>query len=67
MFEKDLPNGRIRVFFGQEEEGVRHSTFISITDREGRVKKQKVLLEMSKIEHSPRCEEYKFSGKTTQN
>ena len=34
MFEKDLSNARIRVFFGQEQEGVRHSTFISIKDRE---------------------------------
>lgn len=39
MFEKDLSNARIRVFFGQEQEGVRHSTFTSIKDREGGVKK----------------------------
>lgn len=38
MFEKDLSNARIRVFFGQEQEGVRHSTFTSIKDREGGVK-----------------------------
>lgn len=40
-FEKDLSNDRIGVFFGQEQEGARHSTFISTKDREEGVKKIK--------------------------
>lgn len=32
MFEKDLSNTRIRIFFGQELEGERHSTLISTKD-----------------------------------
>lgn len=59
MFEKDLSNARIIVFFGQEQKGARHSTLISTKDS----KKPKSIAR----EHRQNYTEYKFSGETTQN
>lgn len=49
MLEKDLSNARVRVFFGQEQQGERHSTIISTKD----IEKVKSIAAMSKTEQRP--------------